>query len=254
MELPPGYVPADGSLRDRVVLVTGAAGGLGRAAALACAAAGATVVLLGRRVRPLEKLYDAVAALPGSAQPAVYPMDLGGATPEDYSQLATSIERECGRLDGVLHAAAHFAGLLPFGQEAPDEWARSLHVNLVAPLALTRACLPLLARSDAARVVFVLDDPGRVQRAYWGPYAAAKAGLGGLVAALSDELENSSIAVCGMLPGPMRTALRARAYFAENPAAVAPADAFAPACVYLLGPAGARYKGAILDARGLTAH
>ena len=156
--------PAGGSLRDRVVLVTGATGGLGRATSLAAAAAGATVVLLGRKVRALEALYDDIEKN-GGPQPAVYPMDLAGATPRDYADLADSIERECGRLDGIVHAAAQFDSLQPFEQQTPEEWTRVQQVNVTAPFLLTGACLPLLKRSGDAAIVFVFDDLERVGKA-----------------------------------------------------------------------------------------
>src|SRR5262249_35202031 len=138
-------VAAD-ALRDRVVLVTGATGGLGRATSLAAAAAGATVVLLGRKVRALEALYDEIEKRGGS-HPAVYPMDLCGGPPRDYADLAASIERECGRLDGIVHAAAHFDSLQPFDQQTPEEWQRTQQVNLTAPFQLTQACMPLMRKS-----------------------------------------------------------------------------------------------------------
>ena len=177
--LPSGWSPADECVRDRVIVITGAAGGLGRAAALALARGGATAVLLGRKVRPLEKVYDEITAL-GLPQPAIYPLDLEGASPRDYEDLAASIERELGRLDGVVHAAAHFAGLQPAGAIDPLDWLRTLHVDLSAPFLLTQACLPLLAKGAAASVVFVLDELDRVGRAHWGGYGVAKHGLAGL--------------------------------------------------------------------------
>ena len=245
-EPPPAH-----ALRDAVVLVCGAAGGLGSAVARAAGAAGATVVLLGRRVPSLEKLYDELERA-GGAKPALYPLDLEGATPDDYAQLAATIERELGRLDGILHAAAHFDGLVPLALVAPQDWLRAIHVNLAAAMLLTQACLPLLQKSPDASVVFVLDDRGQTERAHWGGYAVAKAGLYALVRIWGDELEKSPVRIAGLLPGPMRTALRARAWFAENPQDVPPPEAYVPACLYLLGPDGAAVRGAVLDARALA--
>ena len=247
---PAGYRPAADALRGRVVLVTGANGGLGAAAARAAAAAGATVVLLGRKVRAIERLYDALREA-GGPEPAIYPLDLEGASPADYEQLAATLAREYGRLDGILHAAAHFEGLTPLALVAPEEWLRALHVNLGAAMVLTRACLPLLQQAPDASVVFVLDDRGAVERAHWGGYAVAKAGLYALIRIWGDELEKSPVRICGLLPGPMRTALRARAWFAENPQEVPDPAIYAPACIYLLGPDGAAVRGAVLDARAL---
>lgn len=246
--LPAGWSASPGCLRERVVLVTGATGGLGRASALAAARAGATVVLLGRKVRPLEKVYDDIAAL-GRAQPAIYPLDLAGATPNDYAQLADTIERECGRLDGIMHAAAHFSGLQPAANIAPVEWLRALHVNLSAPFLLTQACLPLLANAADASVIFVLDDPMRMGKAHWGGYGVAKRGLEGIASILHDELENSPVRVNTLLPMPMRTALRRAAYYGENTLELPTPDVAADAVVFLLSGEGAVARGRILDLR-----
>ncbi len=179
------------SLKDRVVLIVGASGGLGRASALAAARAGASLVLLGRKTRPLEKLYDEIAAS-GVAQPSIYPLNLEGATPRDYAELAAAIEREFGRLDGIVNAAASFAGLQPATEIAAQAWMLSLHVNLTAPFLLVQACLPLLGKSDDASVVFVLDDPALMRKAFWGAYGVAKHALGGLVSILHQEWENGT--------------------------------------------------------------
>ena len=246
--LPTGWTPVADSLNGRVVLIVGANGGLGRASTLAAARAGATVVLLGRKVAPLEKVYDEIMLL-GRAQPAIYPLDLAGATPRDYAEMAASIERECGRLDGIVHAAAHFVDLQPAAGIAPEEWIRSLQVNVSAPFLLTQACLPLLQRAADASVVFVLDDPQRMGRAYWGGYGVAKHALDGLACILHEEWENTSMRVHALLPAPMRTALRRAAYYGENTLELPLPDAAAEAVVYLLGVDAAPARGRVLDLR-----
>lgn len=240
--------PAAESLRDRVVLVTGATGGLGRATALAAARAGATVVLLGRKVRAVERVYDEIEAL-GAPKPAIYPMDLAGATPKDFADLAAAIERSCGRLDGLVHAAAHFDTLQPFEQQSPEEWTRAQQVNLHAPALLTQACLPLLRKAPDAAIVFVFDDLDRVGRAFWGGYGVAKHALAGLASILHQETENSTVRTHALLPGPMRTALRRAAYYGENTLVHPEPAAAAAAVVHLLGPAAAGLRGTTLDLR-----
>lgn len=237
---------ASPTLADRVVLVAGAAGGLGSAAAVACAQAGATVVLLGRKVAPLNRVYDAAKAV--GPEPLLYPLDLVGATPDDYDQLAERIEAELGRLDGVLHCAAEFKGLTPLLHTDPADFARAIHVDLTARWWLTQACLPLLAKSDAGAVVFALDDPQRSGGAFWGGYGLAQAAQATLVSMLQAELGGHGPRVSGLRPGPMRTALRGRAFQPNTDLeARAPAE-YAAACVHVLSGAGAALRGTLFDA------
>ena len=238
----PTEVPAD-ALAGRVVLVTGAHGGLGAEAAKACARAGATVVLAGRKVPKLNRVYDAVKAL--GPEPAIYPIDLAGADPADYAQLAEKVAGELGGLHGLLHCAAEFSGLAPLETVEPEVFVRCLHVNFTAPWLLTQACLPWLRKSDDSAVVFVTDDPSRVGKAYWGAYGLAKQGLAALVRQLGAETDMTSVRVAGLVPGPMRTDLRARAYADEAQLRVPGPAAYAPACVHLLSPAGAALRGQV---------
>lgn len=232
------------ALKDRVILVTGAHGGLGGAASVACARAGATVVLLGRKVAKLNRVYDAIAA--SGPEPLLYPLDLEGASADDYAEMAERIGSELGRLDGVLHCAASFAGLTPLLQTDPAAFARAIHVNLTARWWLTQACLPVLSKADDAAVVFVLDDVARVGNAFWGGYGLAQHALAGLVGMLQSELASSNIRVSGLQPGPMRTPLRAKAYVEESDRAARDPEAYAGSCVTLLSPAGgAAHRGRI---------
>ncbi|MDE1958707.1 MAG: SDR family NAD(P)-dependent oxidoreductase [Xanthomonadaceae bacterium] len=247
--LPGGWEADADTLAGRVILVTGASGGLGQAVSLACAAAGASVVLLGRNVRALESVYDAIKAA-GGAEPAIYPLNLEGASPRDCDGVATAIERDLGGLDGVVHAAARFDGLTPLDVLSAEEWLRVLQVNLTAPFLLMQALLPLLlARADSA-AVFVLDDLERMRRAHWGAYGVAKAGLETLAAILHQEHDAGPLRVHALLPAPMRTALRKMAWFGEDTLRHPLPAVTAMAVVYLLSPAGMDARGALLDLRG----
>ncbi len=231
------------ALEGRVILVTGAHGGLGAAAARACARAGATVVLLGRRIPRLNRIYDAIAA--EGPEPHLYPMDLEGAAPDDHATLASRISEGPGRLDGVLHCAADFHGLTPLLHTDPAALARAIHVNLTARAWLSQACLPLLSAADDSALVFVVDDLARVGKAYWGGYGLAQHGQHALVEMLHAETARSPVRVSGLQPGPMRTGLRSRAYVEqEDTRAIDPAHA-AEACVTLLSPSGAAHRGQV---------
>ena len=243
-----GWQQASPELGERRILVTGAHGGLGAASALAAARAGATVVLLGRQVKALEKVYDAILAA-GGAEPAIYPLNLEGASPQDYAQLGDTLMAEFGRLDGVLFASARFMGLTPLLQTSPEEFARVLQVNLTAPLMLLQGVWSALRAAPDPAVVFTLDEPERSERAFWGGYGVAGAALRSLMAILADENENQGVRVHGLLPGPMRTQLRGRAYYAENPGEVPEPAVYAPAALSLLASGQPSEHGRILDAR-----
>jgi NAD(P)-dependent dehydrogenase (short-subunit alcohol dehydrogenase family) len=232
------------ALEGRVVLVVGAHGGLGEAASRACAQAGARLVLLGRRVPRLNRLHEAIAADGGES--ALYPLDLEGASPDDYADMAARINGEFGRLDGVLHCAANFRGLTPLALTDPADFARAVHVNLTARWWLTQACLPLLEKSADSAVVFALDAQEPGTRAYWGGYGLAQAAQVALVDMLQAELGPASpLRVAGLNPGPMRTSLRANAFVAEHDQAAVDPSRIARHCVELLSAAGAAHRGRV---------
>jgi NAD(P)-dependent dehydrogenase (short-subunit alcohol dehydrogenase family) len=236
------YNPTADLLKDRVILVTGAGSGIGRAAARQLAARGATVILLGRTIRKLEQAYDDIERA-GGPKPAIYPMNLEGATPKDYADLARVLEGEFGRLDGLLHNAALFERLTPIANYDVELWYRTLQVNLNAPFLLTHALLGLLNRSADASVVFTDDRVGEDGQAYWGAYAVAKGGARTLMKILANELEtNTPIRVNSVDPGQVRTGLTLRAYPGRDPQEWADPEAVLGVYLYLLGP----------DSRGIT--
>jgi NAD(P)-dependent dehydrogenase (short-subunit alcohol dehydrogenase family) len=242
------YQPAADALDDRVILVTGAGDGIGRAAAIAFAGHGATVILLGRTVAKLEHVYDTICAA-GRPEPAIYPMDLAGAGVDDYEDLASTVEREFGRLDGLLHNAALLGTLTPLGLYNPKLWYQVLQVNLNAPFLLTRACEALLRKSPDGSLVFTSCTVGRKGRAYWGAYGVSKFAVEGLMQTWAQELDNSSVRCNSIDPGPVRTALRARAYPGEDPKRLPPPEAIMAPYLYLMGPAGRDVRGQATSAQ-----
>lgn len=233
--IPADYSPAQDLLQGKVVLITGAGDGIGRAAAESYAAHGATVVLLGRTVSKLEAVYDSIEAA-GGAQPALFPMDLASATEADYASLAEAVAGTFGHLDGLLHNASLLGERRPVASATWPTWAEVMQVNVNAQFLLSRALLPLLEQAPQASVIFTSSGVGRRGRAYWGAYAVSKFATEGLMQVLADELENTSrIRVNSLNPGATNTAMRRTAYPAETPTTnPSPADIM-PAYLYLMG-------------------
>lgn len=246
---PQNYQPAPDLLKDRVILVTGAGDGIGRAAALGFARLGANVGLLGRTLSKLESVYDEIVAA-GFPQPDIAVMNLAKAQGPDYIQLVESIRAEYGRLDGLLHNASILGQLSPIEHYDIALWTEVMHVNLTAPFVLTQVLLPLLNQSADASIVFTSSGVGRVGRAYWGGYAVSKFGVEGLSQVLADETrEAARIRVNCVNPGRTRTAMRRAAYPAEDPASLPlPEEILAP-YFYLMGPDSRGITGQSLDSQ-----
>ena len=246
---PADYRPQPDELADRVILVTGASGGIGSAVALACASHGARVVLTGRKVKKLEELYDAIRAA-GGPRPSIAPLDFERADASHYAALADAVRSEFGRLDGLAHVAAQLGERAPIEHHDVVAWMRTMHVNVNVPFILTQALLPLLKASSDASVVFTTSGVSVRGRAYWGSYAASKFAVEGLMQVLADETGTfPQVRVNSLNPGPVRTAMRAKAYPGEDASTVAPPSACVPAYLWLLGPASRGVSGRRYDAQ-----
>ena len=230
------YQPNSDLLKDRIILVTGAGDGIGRAAALAFAEHGASVILLGRTVEKLEQLYDDIVAA-GCPEPGIVPMDLEKAGQSEITELAQVLIENYGQLDGLLHNASILGERVPFDQYSIEQWQRVMQVNSTAVFVLTRLLMPLLRASKDARVVFTSSSVGETPRAYWGAYSVSKYAMEGFAKLMADELENTSnIRVNILNPGGTRTAMRAKAYPAEDPNALKTPEDLMPLYLYLMGP------------------
>jgi NAD(P)-dependent dehydrogenase (short-subunit alcohol dehydrogenase family) len=241
------------SLNGKLILVTGAGAGIGKAAAVAYARQGATVILLGRTQAKLEAVYDSIMAehLP---EPVIHPLDLASASAEDYEILAKSLAEQFPALDGLLHNASILGNLGPVEFILPESWMKIMQVNVNAVFMLTRALLPVLAKSADARVLLTSSSVGRTGRAYWGAYAVSKFATEGLMQVLADELRNTSaIRVNSINPGATRTDMRSSAFPAEDPATLPTAESLMPAYVYLMTAQSRALHGEAIDIRELLA-
>lgn len=228
--------------KDKIVLVTGANRGFGLAITMDLARAGATVIMLGRDLGSLEYAYDAVVDA-GLTEPILYPLDLEGATPENYQELQDNILSQFGKLDGVVHNASILGAQMPIEQYDIKLWYSTLQINLSAPFMLTQFLIPALSKSNDARVIFMSSSVGREARAYWGAYSVSKFGIEGFAKTLSEELEKTHISVNTVNPGKMRTEMRRAAYPAEDSSKVPLPEEKSQAIVYLLSSLSPKING-----------
>jgi len=232
----------DGELNDKVILVTGANRGFGLAITMDLSKAGATVIMLGRDLGSLEYAYDAVVDA-GYNEPILYPLDLEGATPENYQELQDNVLEKFEKLDGLIHNAAILGTQMPIEQYDIKLWYSTLQINLSAPFMLTQFLIPALLKSEDARILFLSSSVGREARAYWGAYSVSKFGIEGFAKTLSEELEKTNISVNTVNPGKLRTEMRRTAYPAEDSSTVPMPEEKSAAIVYLLSSLSPKMNG-----------
>jgi len=242
MKLPVNYKVQEGELEGKVILVTGANRGFGLAITMDLAKAGATVIMLGRDLGSLEYAYDEVVDA-GYKEPILYPLDLEGATPENYQELQDNILDQFKKLDGLIHNAAILGTQMPIDQYDIKLWYSTLQINLSAPFMLTQFLIPALMKSDDARILFLSSTVGRKARAYWGAYSVSKFGIEGFAKTLSEELEKTQITVNTINPGKIRTEMRRTAYPAEDASTVPRPEEKSSVIVYLLSNEGSKING-----------
>lgn len=244
------YSYPQGLLCDRIILITGASDGIGRALAIHSAELGAQVILHGRNVGKLEAVYDDIEAIDGTLRPSIAVLDLATATSEAYLSLADSLATEFGRLDGLVHNAGILGNRFSIEQYDAAEWQQVMHVNVTACFALTQVCLPMVRESDGGSIIFTSSGVGRKGRAFWGAYAVSKFATEGMSQVLADELQDANITVNCVNPGGTRTKMRLEAFPAEDRDALKRPEDILATYIYLLGPDSRDISGQSLDAQG----
>lgn len=242
------------SLQNRVILITGAAGGLGSTAALTLAKAGAQIILLDKNLPKLETVYDKILA-DGGVEPIIYPFDLAGASENDYEELAQRIDEKYGVLHGLLHSAVEFSSFTPLIQFGTKAWGHTFNVNVHAPFLLTRVLLPILQKAPHASIVFTSDSSARLAPAYSGAYGVSKVALEGLAHVLAEELEGvGKVRVNILIPSPVDSPLRKRAYPAEDKTQLPPMTVLEPIYQYLFCDDSLGVTGQTIDAHTFHSH
>jgi NAD(P)-dependent dehydrogenase (short-subunit alcohol dehydrogenase family) len=243
------YHPPHKHLQDRVILVTGAGQGIGKAAALSFAAQDATVILLGRKVKKLEAVYDEIEA-GGGPQPLIFPLDLEKAGEDEYKRLAEGIYHQIGRLDGILHNASRFDNLSPLEIQTAEQMLGMLRVNTVAPFLLTKACLPLLKRAPDASVIVTSTTAAHHPAAYWGAHAIANGAGEVLVRIWALELETfPNLRINAVVPGAVQCPQRKKSHPGEVHERLPKPEAIMPLYLYLMGHDSTGVSGQVFEAQ-----
>jgi NAD(P)-dependent dehydrogenase (short-subunit alcohol dehydrogenase family) len=236
-------------LTDQVILITGAGGGLGGTAALALAKQGAHIILLDKSIPKLETVYDAIIAA-GAPEPTLYPFDLAGASEVQYEELAVTIEKTYGSLQGLLHSAVELSAYTPIEIHETKDWGHTLNVNLNAAFMLSRVLLPVLQKSEHASIVFTSDSTARTPKAYSGAYGVSKIALEGFSKILAEELEAAQkIRVNTLIPGPVNSPLRKKLFPAEDKSLLPTMDSLNEIYSYLFSSKSLGITGQTIDAQ-----
>jgi len=243
------YTYADDVLRERIILITGASDGIGRVLALHAAGLGAQIILHGRDVSKLEKVYDEIESIDAAPRPSIAVMDLASADANSYKTLAASLSEEFGRLDGLVHNAGILGDRYSIEQYDAVLWQQVMHVNVTAAFALTQVCLPMLQAAPDPSVIFTSSGVGRIGKAFWGAYAVSKFATEGLSQVLANEHRHDKLRVNCINPGATRTKMRLAAYPAEDRDKLKRPEDILATYIYLLGPESKGVTGESLDAQ-----
>lgn len=242
------YQAAENALANKTILITGAGDGIGRVTALTYAKHGATVILLGKTTKKLECVYDEIVNA-GYPQPAIVPMDMRGATKQNYRDLAATIEQQFGKLDGLLNNASILGSLGPLEHFCVSTFENIMKVNVTAQAMITKYMFPLLRKAPSASVIFTSSGVGREGREFWGAYAISKFATEGMMQTWSKEVDKTNIRINCINPGATRTSMRASAFPGEDKEKLKTAEDLMPTYLYLMADDSKDVNGESINAQ-----
>ena len=203
-------------LNNKIILITGATDGIGKALAKKTAKLGAKIILHGRNKKKLELLSDDIAADKECHKPSIALLDFEIADLNSYIKLSDDIHDNFNRLDGLVHCAGILGDKTPIEQYKPEVWQKVLHVNLTAPFVLTQALFGVLKLSDSPSVIFTSSNVSKIAKPFWGAYSVSKFGIEALSQILAHENDHIKMRVNTINPGAVNTKMRLQAYPAED--------------------------------------
>ncbi len=230
------YTPTEQALDGKTILVTGATDELGHSLSTALAKLGATIILLDKSVKQLEKVYDDIEQN-GGPQPAIFPLDIEKANEQDYLNLTQAIADNFKQLDGIILNAAVLGQHGPITHIEFEQWNRALKINLTANFLFLKYCSSVLNQAEQASCIYLSDQVAQHGRAYWGTYSSPKAACLNLIETIADEWEtNTNIHLNSLEPGAVNTALRRQALPGIDPTQHLSPESVTKAFVYFMDP------------------
>ena len=231
------------NLDGKTILVTGSSGGIGRAVTLACADAGATVILSGRNLIALNEIYDLILSK-GNPEPAIVELDLAKASEVEFKNLCSIVKSTIGSLHGIVHCATHITELGPTHRLGLDSWEQLFRVNVIAPALMIKNCESLFSEADCGSVVLTSDNHALTLDPYWGGYAISKSALNAYAKLQSQEWHGEKPYRINLItPGPINSPLRSRTHPGEERDKLPSIDSILPTYLYLLSDSSHHING-----------
>ncbi len=241
------YNVPDNLLNGKVILITGAGQGIGRSAAIKFAELGATVILAGRNIEKLTKVYDEIL-VKGFSEALIFPLDLESASDNDYNAMAKGIEEQLGHLDGILHNASQFDNLSPLAIQSSEQFETMFKINVIAVFSMTKACLYLLKQSVDASIIFTSTSAAQTPKAYWGAHAISKAAADCMMRIWADELEMTpNVRINSIIPGALQSPQRKKSHPGEIHSELRTIESVLPLYCYLMGSDSRKVTGQIFN-------
>lgn len=234
-----------GKLDGKVALLTGGSRGIGKAIAMAYGREGAKVFICARKRGPLREAAEEIRA--AGAEVRWHAADISKASA--VRRLVRQVCRAYGAVHILVNNASQLGPREPISRYPLPAWEKVLKANLTGPFLLIKEVLDVMMRQKEGVIINLSSGVGRIGKARWGAYAAAKFGVEGLTQVVAEEVKEWNIRVNAVNPGGTRTKMRSEAYPDEDPMTLPTPEEIAPVFVYLASDESRAVTGKSFDAR-----